>query len=175
VFYDFFPVLVNTFEAIGQGCSQGWNTDSSRQAEGFLGAITRFDFLMAFIIAKIGMSYTKGLTFSLQKQARDICNAYHEVTTVLDTLKAVREDIDNKHKEWFAMTAALSQKINGSDHQLPRGCSRQTARSNIPGDDPEVFFQRSITIPFFDTLVLLLWYTTKGYMWHDYCTLSVEG
>ena len=38
---------------------------------------------MAFTIARIGMSYTKGLTVSL-KRARDIiCNAYNEVETVI--------------------------------------------------------------------------------------------
>ena len=35
VFQDFFPVLVNTFEVISEGSSQGWNAESARQAEGF--------------------------------------------------------------------------------------------------------------------------------------------
>ena len=59
-------MLVPTFEKISEGGSQGWNTESSRQAEGFLTTITKFEFLMAFTIARIGMSYTKGLTVSLQ-------------------------------------------------------------------------------------------------------------
>ena len=99
------------------------------------------------------MMYTKGLTISLQKRARDICNAYNEVTTVIDVLKGARDDIDHKHKEWFAMTSALSLKINGSVPQLPRRCSRQTAQSNVPGENPEIYFKRSITIPFFDTMI----------------------
>ena len=97
------------------------------------------------------MMCTKGLTVSLQKRARDICNAYNEVTTVIGVLKGMRDDIDHKHKEWFAMTSALSLKINGSVPQLPRRCSRQTARSNVPGENLEIYFKRSI--PFFDTMI----------------------
>ena len=94
-----------------------------------LGAITKFEFLMD--CKQIGMMNTKGLTVSLQKRVRHICNAYNEVTTVIDVLKGVRDDIDHKHREWFAMTSALSLKIYGSVPQLPRRCSRQTARSNV--------------------------------------------
>ena len=71
------------------------------------------------------------------------------------TLKLVREGIDNKHNEWFVMTMALSEKIGGSGPQLPRRCSRQTARNNVPGDNPELYFKRSFTIPFFDTVPFL--------------------
>ena len=108
---------------------------------------------MAFMIAKIDMMYTKGLTVSLQKRVRHICNAYNEVTTVMDVLKGVRDDIDHKHREWFAMTSALSLKINGSVPQLPRRCSRQTARNNVPDENPEIYFKQTITIPFFDTMI----------------------
>lgn len=37
--------------------------------------------------------------------------------------------------------------------QLPRCCRRQTARSNTPGDTPEIYYRRTISIPFLDQLV----------------------
>ena len=65
----------------------------------------------------------------------------------------VRENIDSYHKKWFDAAVALGQKVNASDPQLPRRCVRQTARSNVPGDTPEVYFRCSLTAPFLDELI----------------------
>ena len=51
------------------------------------------------------------------------------------------------------MAVALCQKVNASAPELPRCCSCQTSRSNTPGDTPEVYYRRTISIPFLDELI----------------------
>lgn len=68
-------------------------------------------------------------------------------------LSEVRETIDAKHKEWFDTAISLGQKVNAPPPQLPRRCSRQVACSNIPGETPEIYYKRTITIPFLDQLI----------------------
>ena len=153
VFNDLFSAVVNTFETIGEGQSSGWNSDSARVATALLSTITQFKFIFAFVVALKGLGYLKGLTKSLQKRAKDICNAYSEVVNVQKALQNVRDSIDTNHKAWFDAALALGQKVNATAPQLPRRCSRQTARNNVPGDSPELYFKRIVSIPFMDELL----------------------
>ena len=69
----------------------GWNAESCRS------------------VTKQCLQYIKGLTISLQKRAKDICQAYNEVSSIVATLSEVRLTIDLKHKEWFDAAVALGQ------------------------------------------------------------------
>lgn len=119
VFVDLLPAVVSTFESIAEGSSNGWNSESARAAIVLLVVITQFKFIMALMVAQKGLGYIKGLTISLQKRAKDICNAYNEVKNVMEALNVVCRSIDVYHKEWFDAAAALSQKVGASDPQLP--------------------------------------------------------
>lgn len=153
VFFDLYPTVVHTLEVISSGSAGGWNSDSCSSANSLLTCITQFQFVISFIVTSKCLGYIKGLTISLQKKAKDICHAYKEVSTVEKALNEVRKNIDTQHKKWFDDAVALGSKINASEPQLPRWCSRQTARSNTPGDKPEIYYKRSISIPFIDELL----------------------
>ena len=153
LFMDLFPAVVAALESISDVQAGGWNTDSSRLAGSLLHAITAFPFIIAFVVAKQCLAYVKGLTVSLQKRAKDICQAYKEANNVVLALTQLRLNVDEKHKEWFDISAGLCQQFNGSGPQLPRRCSVQTARCNMPGDTPEVYYKRTVSIPFLDELI----------------------
>lgn len=89
---------MSTFESIAEGSSNGWNSESARSAIALLAVITQFKFIMALIVVRKGLGYIKGLTISLQKRAKDICNAYSEVSNVKKALNVVRSSIDAYHK-----------------------------------------------------------------------------
>ena len=129
VFFDLFPVVITTLEVISEGSTSGWNAESCRSADYFL---TKFQFVIAFVVAKQCLGYIKGLTISLQKRAKDICQACNEVSSIVTALTEVRANIDVKHREWFDIAVALCQKVNASAPELPRRCSHQTSRSNTP-------------------------------------------
>ena len=63
VFYDLFPSVVKTFEVISEGTD--WNQESRRSAENLLTCITKFEFILAFVVTKQCLGYIKGLTVSL--------------------------------------------------------------------------------------------------------------
>ena len=147
VFFDLFPAVITTLEVISEGSTSGWNAESCRLAENLMTCLTKFQFLIAFVVTKECLGYIKGLTTALQKRALDICQAYSDV------LKEVRENIDTKHKEWFDIAVALGDKVNASVPDLPRRCNRQTSRSNTPGDTPEVYYRRVVSSPFLDELI----------------------
>ena len=69
---------------------------------------------------------------------------------VQEALQNVRDRIDANHKAWFDAALALGQKVNATAPQLP---SRKTARNNVPGDSAELYFKRSVSIPFMDELI----------------------
>ena len=147
VFFDLFEAVVRTFEVIGDGSADGWNADACRSAENLLACITKYQFIIALVVTKQCLQYTKGLTVSLQKRANDICQAHGEVETVKGALKIVRTQIDTYHKTWHDAAVALGQKVNAPEPKLPRHCSVQTLRSNTPGDTSEVYYRRTLSIP----------------------------
>ena len=153
LFFDLYPAVVKTFEVISEGSSDGWNVDSRRAAESLLICITKFQFIISFIVTKECLHYTKGITTSLQKRAKNICQAYAEVSTVTSALQDVRKNIDTKHKVWHDAAVNLGQKVNAPEPQLPRQCAVQRGRSNTPGDTPEEYYRRTISIPFLDKLL----------------------
>lgn len=153
VFFDLYPAVIKTLDVISEGSTSGWNAESCRSAENLMICTTKFQFIIAFIVTKKCFAYIKGLTTSLQKRAKDICQAYSEVSSIVSALSEVRETIDAKHKEWFDTAISLGQKVNAPPPQLPRRCSRQVARSNIPGETPEIYYKRTITIPFLDQFI----------------------
>ena len=116
VFYDLFPSVLKTFEVISEGTD--WNQESRRSAENLLTCITKFEFLLAFVVTKQCLGYIKGLTVSLQKRAKDICKAYSEVSSVIRALSEVRSDIDVKHKVWHDMALALGEKVSAASSVL---------------------------------------------------------
>ena len=153
VFFDIFPAVIQTLEIISEGSSSGWNADSCRSAGSLLTCISQFKFIIAFIVAMKCLAYIKGLTTSLQKRAKDICLAYNEVSAVETALQEVRESVDIHHKQWFDVATALAQRDNACPPELPRRCMHQAARDNTPADTPEMYYKRTVSIPFLDELI----------------------
>ena len=152
VFLELYPAVVRTFEVISEGSSEGWNAESCRAAESLLICITKFEFVISFIVAKECLLYIRVITTSLQKRAKNICEVYAEVSTALDALQDVRKTINAKHKIWHDAAVNLGQKVNASEPQLPRQRAIQQ-RSNTPGNTPEEYYRHIISIPFLDTLL----------------------
>ena len=106
---------------------------------------------MAFIITKCGFGFIKGLTVSLQSHSQDICNAYNEVDNVKSALREIR-NVDTHHRTWYDIAITLGDTVN-TPPSIPRRCARQMSRCNVPGDTPEEYYRRAITVPFLDELL----------------------
>ena len=75
--------------------------------------------------------------------------SYEAVSNVIETLKAVKINIDREHKKWFSDALELAASINVKPC-LPPIVSSMKHRSNIPGKDEEEFYRRNISIPIMD-------------------------
>ena len=120
-----------------------------------LNLLNKISFDISFIVAKeclASITSEVRITTCLQKRVKDICEVYPEVSTALATLQDVNKTINAKHKTWHEAAVNLSQKVNASEPQLPRQCAVQQHRSNTPGDTPQEYYCRIISIPFLDML-----------------------
>ena len=52
VFFDLFPAVIKTLEVISEGSASGWNAESCRSAENLMICTTKFQFIIAFVVAK---------------------------------------------------------------------------------------------------------------------------
>lgn len=68
-------------------------------------------------------------------------------------LNEVREKIDEWHKKWFQLAVDIASEVDTELPTIPRRCNRQTQRSNVEADSPEVYYRRALTIPFLDHLL----------------------
>ena len=108
---------------------------------------------MSLEVTWVGLGFIKGLTISLQGQSKDICCAYNEIVTVKEAMSEVRSNIDTYHKKLCDSVVSLGGKINALAPSLPRRCTHQTNRKNVPSNTAEEYTRRAITILFFYDII----------------------
>ena len=147
-FAHMYGAIVETLDHISHCGSdeEVWDADSTSKAGGFLTVCLSFVFRMVFVVCKSCLSYVLDISRSLQKKAKDVCNAYSEVNTVIEALKEVRENVNDKSEKWFREAQEMAEPHNGPLHSVLRRCSRQTKRDNTPGDTPEEYFHHTFII-----------------------------
>lgn len=129
-----------------------FHPDTTTKANGLFHAISHSDFIMAMIICKELLSYTRGLTTKLQGKNMELPQAYTDVQTVKETLQEVRKNIENYHRVWFATVQELAQLLD-VEIKKPRSCVRQQNRNNVESESAEVYYRRAFTIPFLDHII----------------------
>ena len=132
-FCALFKALVHSFEEIVDPQSN-WSADSTATANGLMLSITQFDFLITFVVTKNCLAYIKGLSISLQSRSKDVCEAFSDIRCVQLALENARTQIDTFHATCFEEAVRLSESVGAPGPTLPRICSRQRHRSNVPAD-----------------------------------------
>ena len=84
----------------------------------------------------------------LQKRSSDIVQGIQLIKDVQEQLQEIKESIDEYHKAWLKLVVDMVEE----PQSIPRNCGRQTQHSNIEADSPEVYYRRTLTIPFLDHL-----------------------
>ena len=155
-FAELYNAIVQTLDHISRGGSEEekWDAESTAKASGLHTTCLTFVFRMAFVVCKACLSYVLCISVSLQKKARDVCDAYSEFSTVMKAIQQVRECVDEKSKRWFQEAQDMGEPFDAPQPSVPHRCGRQSHRDNFPSDTPEKYFRCSITIPFLDQLIL---------------------
>ena len=92
VFIDLFEPLICCLEDIKD--STDWNRESRSDAQSLLLALT---LIVALVIAKDVLAYTKALSVELQGRYVDVVSAYNQINFVKTTLQSARDDVDTVH------------------------------------------------------------------------------
>lgn len=84
-----------------------------------------------------------------------VVEAYISVSNVIETLEGVRLNINHYHANWYKTATELAESV-GVKPSLPRLTAKMKHRSNIPGEDEEVYCRRNITVPVLDEVNFFL-------------------
>ena len=84
------------------------------------------------------IKYLRGLTTSLQEEAKDIVQAVSVMNTLTSYFKQVRERVDSYHDKWFDTVLEMCSEV-GTTPSVPRICGRQRNRANTPATNPSKY------------------------------------
>ena len=121
-------------------------------ANGLHGTCTSFEFIVALVVSRRGLSYTKPVTISLQKEDMEIAEGYKDIQLLKRSLSYVRENLEVYHEKWFEVAVELESKI-GTVPTSPGICSQQTLRENPPAKTSKEYYSRALTAPFLDHMI----------------------
>ena len=150
VFIDLFEPLICCLEDIKD--STDWNRASRSDAQSLLLALTHFSFIVALVITKDVLAYTKALSIKLQGRYVDVVSAYNQISFVKTTLQCARDDIGAVHARIYETALEIATKV-GVDESMPRVSRLQQHRANVPSSDPSEYYKRALTIPTLDHLI----------------------
>lgn len=127
--------------------------EDEKNAASLLASITSDRFVFAMLLLDKVLAKTIIVARELQCPSQDLHRAISSIGTVTKQLEQMRDD-DDLFNDLFNRSAALL----GHDPQPPRGMSsmRQQHRTNVPCENSEQFFCRSIFYPLFDHWTLQL-------------------
>ena len=83
----------------------------------------------------------------------DIVQAMEMVGDVRKQLEEIRDDVEEWHKVWFIMASDIAGEEGTEDPCIPRRCGKQIHRSNVEAETSEIYYRRTLTIPFLDHLI----------------------
>ena len=129
-----------------------WSPDSVTDASTLLLVITRTEFVSALVITNECLQYLRGLTTSLQEEAKDIVQAVSEIKTLPSSHKQVRGNVDSYHSRWLQTVSKMCNEVETTP-SVPRICGRQRHRASIPACNPYEYFRRTIIVTILDHLL----------------------
>ena len=150
VFVDLIEPLVCCMEDIKD--SSEWNHDSRTDAQSLFLALTRFPFIVALVVTKDILAYTKPLRLKLQGRYIDIVRVYGQIKIIETALKDARREIENCHSLMHAKAVQVATKVHVSE-SLPRTAGRQLQRNNVIASTTSEYYKRTLTIPMLDHLI----------------------
>ena len=98
VFCDLLKAIVAALAAIRSNAGHKWDAENITMAGGLYLNITRFEFLMGFLVCLKGLRYVKSLTIGLQSSHVDICKAYRHIKYIKTAIQETRREAEQTHE-----------------------------------------------------------------------------
>ena len=124
-----------------------WDRETLVKAQGLLCTQTTFQHIISFVIGKNTLHTVKGIAAKLQKNGRDIYQAFQTSDDVRSILKVMRTNVDKEFQDWFKEAKQIANEV-GADIKVPCYAHCQQHRANAPADTPLQYFKLNVGIPF---------------------------
>lgn len=160
-FYQAYTFIVEALELIGYGqhieeyegdLYSDWDTANRTEAREILSSITRFDFIVVFLIMYQYLSHLSGVTIQLQSTTLDIIDAHAMVDSIKDVYKQERRKVQVGFQAIYDQSVRLAEKV-GTIPSMPRITGRQQHRSNATAESVFEYFKKNAAIPFLDHII----------------------
>lgn len=132
--------------------SNEFDEETSTKAYMFYASLTRSDFIVALEVTAYCLSITHRLSERLQSPDQDLSSALTLVREVLDIFKDLRRNAELEFESLFENSLKIADNI-GVDISAPRVCKKQTTRENIPANNAEEYFRRTVFLPLVDHFI----------------------
>lgn len=130
-----------------------WDSETKVKSQGLHTSLLRFENMIAFSVLFNGLEPLKPLVEKLQKRNQDIFDAYHMIDSVLADLEATKKDIEDHFHVWYELAVEMARAV-GVDPSTPRLAKAWSRfRDNVPSENPESYYRRSVAVPVMDNLV----------------------
>ena len=125
--------------------------ESKTRATGLRDSMLSSKSIISIVVLRYGLDPLKGIAKKLQKRDSDIAQAYGMIDGAMREILQSREKFDQVWEEWFAIAHNLAENL-GTTLKMPRTSRMMKNRSNVPAENPEQYFKRSVGVPFMDNL-----------------------
>ena len=151
-FEEMYVAVSSALSEMRDNLDGSWNAETSVTALG-LAAITRdFQFIIALVIARNCLDYSRPATVKLQESQADMAKMFTEISLLTDMIADVRKHLAKYHSSWYETACDIAEMVS-ADITKPRLCGRQTNRDNPTTDSVEQYYRVSISAPFLDHLI----------------------
>jgi len=125
-FMDLFDYVVQAFDHVVSNHTE-WSRDAVTDAKSLCKAILDFEFIVTLYTVERYLSYTEGLTRSLQGRAIDIIAAINHIDVLKQVLTDAQSDIDRQFHSLLESASRFANKHNVSI-TTPRLCQANSTR-----------------------------------------------
>ena len=129
-----------------------WQHETKRRASSLLAALTDFDFIMTFTPGYNSLSHMHGITVKLQSRAADIIEANPMVQDVAGVYAQLRDNVEETFARYYETACEMAVDV-GVQPSRPRIARKQQHRCNVPAENPEEYYRRSLCIPLLDHVI----------------------
>ena len=117
----------------------------------FFKAIDDFDFIANLVITYKVLELSLLVTELLQSKKNDIADGTGMITSLINRVKAKRQNVNEFHDNCFNKILSMAYRLN-IPISKPRTNKRQVYRDNHPAASVSDYYRVSLTIPLLDTL-----------------------
>lgn len=143
---DLLESLLLCMDSIHDNEELKWSDEVAHEAFVVSEALADFEFVMALVVLKNTLSFSRAFGKNLQGQTFEVFLAAHSLTAVLHSLKEVCDNIEVYHEFWFEEAVNLAAAL-----EIPIKIPRLFFRKQRPdaGEEiqPETYYKVHLTVP----------------------------